>query len=707
MHRAGQDRRLRRRISPCHEARAPRPPCARAGPLDARPSPRAARPARRAPRPTPAPRRPPRTDPNAVHVVGTTFRDAQGRQLLFRGYNTKTTTLFDVTFDDGRARTRPSSTSPRPRPRASSSSAGTSSACPSAGAASSRSRSSTRRPGCRSSTPCSPWRTSTRSTSCSTCTRTRTPRRSARTASPSGPSCRRPRSCSRGPSDDSRRLTPQVLERRLQLLRRRPRDRRPRSPGGVRHRRPADRRARRRRSRRPRVRGLQRAGGPQLPAARRLPPDLRRRRPRDRRRRAGALRAREHAQRDRRRGRLPDALVERPRRLRRPHLHGDLLDARVERHERGRAHPRAEHGPRRRRAGRLGDADVRHRVRLRSDAAAGARLDERRARSAGPVPRLEHGLGVLRPGLVGLPRQRAATSTRRRRTSWRGCSRGPSRGSPGDRASRRRRHDRPLPADGGDEGLPHEVSLSADYVASPAILCDGQPVTFTRSRAAPPSSAPSPTRTSTSSRSAGRRRSSACSTPRGRASSSSCGRRSPRPRAGTIRLAPKFDLTPFRTPDSILEPLAREVAAGAGLRDALDVMCGTGAAMAALRPLCTERVVGMDFSAGMLAEARARVSAAPGSAAVELVPRRRARHELRSRVRRRRLHRRLRAHPREGRAGAPREHPARAPSRRALRLPDGGAAAGRPSPGFWLAHAFNAAMRVRNALIKPPSSCTT
>jgi endoglycosylceramidase len=43
-----------------------------------------------------------RTDPAAVHVVGTTFRDGLGRQLLFRGYNAKVTTLFDVTFDDGR-----------------------------------------------------------------------------------------------------------------------------------------------------------------------------------------------------------------------------------------------------------------------------------------------------------------------------------------------------------------------------------------------------------------------------------------------------------------------------------------------------------------------------------------------------------------------------------------------------------------------------
>lgn len=43
-----------------------------------------------------------RTDPNAVHVVGTTLRDGQGRQLLFRGYNAKVATLFDITFADGR-----------------------------------------------------------------------------------------------------------------------------------------------------------------------------------------------------------------------------------------------------------------------------------------------------------------------------------------------------------------------------------------------------------------------------------------------------------------------------------------------------------------------------------------------------------------------------------------------------------------------------
>ncbi len=70
-------------------------------------------------------------------------------------------------------------------------------------------------------------------------------------------------------------------------------------------------------------------------------------------------------------------------------------------------------------------------------------------------------------------------------------------------------------------------------------------------------------------------------------------------------LAPKFDHTPFRTPDRMLdaveETLAqREGSFGAGL----DVCCGTGAGIDMLRRLCRERVTGVDLSAGMLAEAR-------------------------------------------------------------------------------------------------------
>jgi ubiquinone/menaquinone biosynthesis C-methylase UbiE len=69
-------------------------------------------------------------------------------------------------------------------------------------------------------------------------------------------------------------------------------------------------------------------------------------------------------------------------------------------------------------------------------------------------------------------------------------------------------------------------------------------------------------------------------------------------------LAPKFDHTPFRTPESILgatvDALSELGPFGAGL----DVCCGTGAGMQVLEPLCQGRITGVDFSAGMLAQAR-------------------------------------------------------------------------------------------------------
>src|SRR5476651_1046870 len=71
-------------------------------------------------------------------------------------------------------------------------------------------------------------------------------------------------------------------------------------------------------------------------------------------------------------------------------------------------------------------------------------------------------------------------------------------------------------------------------------------------------------------------------------------------------LAPKFDYTPFRTPDEILARVGEHLASLGSLESGLDVCCGTGAAMRMLRPLCREKVVGLDVSAGMLAEARRR-----------------------------------------------------------------------------------------------------
>src|SRR5262245_59209020 len=65
-------------------------------------------------------------------------------------------------------------------------------------------------------------------------------------------------------------------------------------------------------------------------------------------------------------------------------------------------------------------------------------------------------------------------------------------------------------------------------------------------------------------------------------------------------LAPKFDVTPFRTPDEILDGLAKFLGPPGSIDAALDVCCGTGAAIRILRPLCRTRVVGIDFSQGML-----------------------------------------------------------------------------------------------------------
>lgn len=69
-------------------------------------------------------------------------------------------------------------------------------------------------------------------------------------------------------------------------------------------------------------------------------------------------------------------------------------------------------------------------------------------------------------------------------------------------------------------------------------------------------------------------------------------------------LAPKFDRTPYRTPDRVLDAVTRAVRELGPFDTGLDVCCGTGAGVGVLRQLCREHAVGVDFSAGMLAEAR-------------------------------------------------------------------------------------------------------
>src|SRR5438876_9768130 len=90
-------------------------------------------------------------------------------------------------------------------------------------------------------------------------------------------------------------------------------------------------------------------------------------------------------------------------------------------------------------------------------------------------------------------------------------------------------------------------------------------------------------------------------------------------RKGYDLLAPKFYYTPFRTPDEILQAVATQLAPLGPFDSGLDVCCGTGAGMHLLRPLCRERVVGLDVSQGMLEVCRQRLVDAPGTAALELV----------------------------------------------------------------------------------------
>ncbi|MFG3155879.1 class I SAM-dependent methyltransferase [Streptomyces sp. NPDC048219] len=71
-------------------------------------------------------------------------------------------------------------------------------------------------------------------------------------------------------------------------------------------------------------------------------------------------------------------------------------------------------------------------------------------------------------------------------------------------------------------------------------------------------------------------------------------------------LAPKFDHTPYRTPERVLDAVASALEPMGPFGAGLDLCCGTGAGASVLGRVCRERVTGVDFSAGMLAVARER-----------------------------------------------------------------------------------------------------
>lgn len=162
-------------------------------------------------------------------------------------------------------------------------------------------------------------------------------------------------------------------------------------------------------------------------------------------------------------------------------------------------------------------------------------------------------------------------------------------------------------------------------------------------------------------------------------------------------LAPKFDVTPFRTPDAILDAVARRLAAGPAPRRGLDVCCGTGAGMEVLRGVCRELVAGVDVSRGMLEVGRGNVRgerlawvrgdamALPFAPAFDLALCLGALGHVLARDQPRFLAEVARVLRPGGRFVFVTSH-VPPPS----------------SPRYWLAHGFNAAMRVRNALISPP-----
>jgi SAM-dependent methyltransferase len=182
-------------------------------------------------------------------------------------------------------------------------------------------------------------------------------------------------------------------------------------------------------------------------------------------------------------------------------------------------------------------------------------------------------------------------------------------------------------------------------------------------------------------------------------------------RRGYDLLAPKFDLTPFRTPDWLLAAAAPHLGAPDSVSRALDLACGTGAALPLLVPLAREMVVGIDFSLGMLVEARRALRARSGEAVVVERARgsRPAVHLVEGDLRRLPLAGTFELAVVFGALGhvRPRDQPAFLAAVRDCLVPGGrlvfpGGALPPPwSPALWLAGGFDAAMWARNRLWRP------
>ncbi len=168
-------------------------------------------------------------------------------------------------------------------------------------------------------------------------------------------------------------------------------------------------------------------------------------------------------------------------------------------------------------------------------------------------------------------------------------------------------------------------------------------------------------------------------------------------------LAPKFDYTPFRTPEEILDGMAKVLGPPRSIDNGLDIACGTGAAIRILRPLCRRRVVGIDFSQGMLDQARKNLQAAEveQSCPVEFVQ-----GEILNLPFENEFDLALTV----GSLGhVPRGKESEFVGQVAKALRPGGrfalVTANMPpltSPAWWAARTFNGAMHLRNLLVRPP-----
>jgi SAM-dependent methyltransferase len=166
-------------------------------------------------------------------------------------------------------------------------------------------------------------------------------------------------------------------------------------------------------------------------------------------------------------------------------------------------------------------------------------------------------------------------------------------------------------------------------------------------------------------------------------------------------IAGRFEQTPFRTSEWIFQKAVPEIGRVGAVEAALDLGCGTGAASRAIRHLCHSVLVGVDLSGGMLREARQRwpmdgqgprlllcqgdALAIPAGQRFDLV----VSFGMFMHIEPRRLPRMVAEVARVlrpgGRFAFVTAHPP-----------------GRWSYHYWIARAFNAAMRIRNWLHSPP-----